>query len=484
MKNVVGVDPSFYEFILMVDADTQVSRDALSRLISHMTRDRRVAGTCGETRISNERASFTSMIQIYEYFISHHLAKAFESLFSTVTCLPGCFSMYRIKSTTKNEPILISPALIKDYSENQVDTLHLRNLLHLGEDRYLTTLILKHFPNMKTTFTPDALCLTNAPDKWKILLSQRRRWINSTVHNLLELMYLRELCGFCCFSMRFVVFVDLLATIVQPASMIYIIYIIAYYVVGSRLGLNTQIPLISLILIGAVYGLQIVIFIFRKEWQHIGWMVFYIIASPLFACKFSYLTRLVYIPIYSFWHFDDFSWGNTRVILGDNGKKVEAPAVVEPVSFIFVYFQFDANSVPLRPWSEQETVRPPSLDWDSTSVASSVQGAYARGHGVEKQESMPNSSAVGGFSYYEPMSPERPDIRRRSQDGNDIVQGKNIPSDDELLREIRHILSTSDLMTITKKKVRQKLSDFYGVNLASKKQYIHATIDSILKGEL
>lgn len=287
MKNIVGVDPSFYEFILMVDADTQVSRDALSRLISHMNRDKKVAGTCGETRISNERASFTSMIQIYEYFISHHLAKSFESLFSTVTCLPGCFSMYRIKSTTKNKAVLISPALIKDYSENQVDTLHLRNLLHLGEDRYLTTLILKHFPNMKTTFTPDALCQTNAPDKWGILLSQRRRWINSTVHNLLELMYLQELCGFCCFSMRFVVFIDLLATVVQPASMVYIVYLIVYYVVGNKIGLTTQIPLISLILIGAVYGLQVLIFIFRKEWQHIGWMVFYIIASPLFACKLS-----------------------------------------------------------------------------------------------------------------------------------------------------------------------------------------------------
>jgi chitin synthase len=29
------------------------------------------------------------MIQVYEYYISHHLAKAFESLFGSVTCLPG-----------------------------------------------------------------------------------------------------------------------------------------------------------------------------------------------------------------------------------------------------------------------------------------------------------------------------------------------------------------------------------------------------------
>lgn len=132
MKNVIGVEPSFYEFIFMVDADTQVHKDALSHLVSHMVRDTRVAGTCGETSIANERSSFTTMIQVYEYFISHHLSKAFESLFGSVTCLPGCFCMYRIRTATKGIPVLISPGVVADYSENVVETLHMKNLLHLG----------------------------------------------------------------------------------------------------------------------------------------------------------------------------------------------------------------------------------------------------------------------------------------------------------------------------------------------------------------
>lgn len=107
----------------------------------------------------------------------------------------------------------------------------------------------------------------------------------------------------------------------------------------------------------------------------------------------------------------------------------------------------------------------------------------ARGRNSYMIEKMPTSSVVGGIPYSQSMSPERSDMRKRSQDGN-LYQGKSLPSDDELLREIRHILSTCDLMTITKKKVRQQLSDFYGVDLSSKKKFIHATIDSILKGEL
>jgi len=161
-------------------------------------------------------------MQVYEYFISHHMAKAFESLFGSVTCLPGCFTLYRLRTPDTHKPLFISNHLIHDYQENRVDTLHMKNLLHLGEDRYLTTLLLKHFPTYKTQFARDAHAFTVAPDDWKVLLSQRRRWINSTVHNLGELAFLDQLCGFCCFSMRFVVMIDLVSTIIQPITVGYV----------------------------------------------------------------------------------------------------------------------------------------------------------------------------------------------------------------------------------------------------------------------
>lgn len=122
--------------------------------------------------------------------------------------------MYRIRTADKGRPIIISNRIIEEYSEPNVDTLHKKNLLSLGEDRYLTTLLLKHFPTFRTKFTPDAIAHTIAPESWRVLFSQRRRWINSTVHNLCELVFLPELFGFCCFSMRFFVFVDLLGTLV------------------------------------------------------------------------------------------------------------------------------------------------------------------------------------------------------------------------------------------------------------------------------
>jgi chitin synthase len=107
--------------------------------------------------------------------------------------------MYRIRSADKGKPLLVSSLIIDDYSDGNLDTLHKKNLLALGEDRYLTTLIMKHFPSYKTKFIADAHASTVAPHSWSILLSQRRRWINSTVHNLAELMFLPDMCGFCTF---------------------------------------------------------------------------------------------------------------------------------------------------------------------------------------------------------------------------------------------------------------------------------------------
>lgn len=103
--------------------------------------------------------------------------------------------------------MIISNRIIDDYSEGNLDTLHKKNLFSLGEDRYLTTLMMKHFPTFKTKFILDAVARTFAPESFRVLFSQRRRWINSTVHNLCELVLLPERFGFCCCSMRFFVFI-------------------------------------------------------------------------------------------------------------------------------------------------------------------------------------------------------------------------------------------------------------------------------------
>ncbi|KAG0244287.1 hypothetical protein BGX31_009366 [Mortierella sp. GBA43] len=404
MKNVIGVNPSFYEYILQVDADTEVMPDALNRLVSCMINDGKIIGLCGETQLCNEENSWTTMIQVYEYYISHHLAKAFESLFGSVTCLPGCFCMYRVRTPVKSIPLIISSKVIEDYSDNQVDTLHKKNLLSLGEDRYLTTLMMKYFPQYKMTFTPDATCKTVAPDRWSVLLSQRRRWINSTIHNLAELMFLPEMCGFCCFSMRFVVFLDLFGTLTLPASVVYLVYLIVIVVTGME-----TLPKISLILLGAVYGLQALIFIIKRQWQHIGWMFIYILAIPLFS---------FFIPIYSFWHFDDFSWGNTRVVVGESGNAKKVVILGDDEE------RFDEKMIPMKKWSvyEQEM-------WEIGSVDSQESKITAMSNRSKASEAT-GRKAIGAVASGSPRSVAGGSVRG-NQSGISLPLTQSVPGSQE-----------------------------------------------------
>ncbi|RCI02024.1 hypothetical protein CU098_005085 [Rhizopus stolonifer] len=469
IKNVIGVSPDFYEFVLMVDADTEVLPDSLNRMVSCFVHDSKVIGLCGETKLANEKDSWVTMIQVYEYYISHFLSKAFESLFGSVTCLPGCFCMYRIRSPGgKNQPLLVSNQVIDDYAENRVDTLHQKNLLHLGEDRYLTTLILKHFPTYKTKFTADACCLTNAPDSWSVLLSQRRRWINSTIHNLGELVFLPQLCGFCCFSMRFVVILDLLSTLVMPAVVCYLGFLI--YKLATNAG---QVPFISIITLCGVYGLQAIIFIVRRKWEHIGWMIVYILAIPLFS---------FFIPIYAFWHFDDFSWGNTRLVLGEDGQKKALP-VDEG--------KFDASTIPLKKWNDHENEL-----WETGSAE--TKGTTITSSSTRRTIPMTPLPMINTLYNYDNTSvryshqnltlgatppPLPTSVFNHGSLASVYSEHLNMdyyPTDEEIKRQVQRITSTADLMTVTKKQVREQLSRHFGINMSYKKDYINYCIEEAL----
>ena len=300
-------------YLMAIDADTRVDRESLSHMTYSMGKDDRILALCGETKVDNKAQSWVTMIQVFEYYTNHHMKKAFESVFGCVTCLPGCFTMYRLFSDDCR-PLLSCDDVYQRYANNNVKTLHEKNLFHLGEDRFLTTLLLRYFPDMKLSFVPEATCYTIVPDKFSVLLSQRRRWINSTFHNMLELMRVNTLCGFCCFSMKSIVVLDLVATLILPASLIYVGYILVI-----TFWMGEQMSMIMLVVWGIVIGVQVVVFVLRYRWDYWWWFIVFILAGvPVFY---------FILPLYSFWHMDDFSWGTTRQVSGGNGNVKSAPSV-------------------------------------------------------------------------------------------------------------------------------------------------------------
>jgi chitin synthase len=286
--------------LMTIDADTRVDEMSVTHMVYAMNQNDRILALCGETKVDNKWQTWVTMMQVFEYYNNHHMKKGFESAFGCVTCLPGCFTMYRILNDD-GKPLLADDHVYAEYLRNDIDSLHEQNLFHLGEDRMLTTLLLHFFPGMFLSYVPEAQCWTIVPHTLRILLSQRRRWINSTYHNLLELTKVKTMCGVCCCSMKTVVYLDLISCMILPASTVYAVYLIFLVAAGK-----TQFSLLLLVLYGLLIGVQLVVFIVRSRYDFLFWFIYFtIIGVPVFYFL---------LPLYAFWHMDDFSWGETRKV--------------------------------------------------------------------------------------------------------------------------------------------------------------------------
>jgi chitin synthase len=103
--------------------------------------------------------------------------------------------------------------------------------------------------------------------------------------------------------MQFVVFMDLLGTVVLPIAIVLTYALIVQMALNPPHTFEEAIPLILLI---AVLGLPaILILLTTRKIIYVFWMLIYLFALPIWN---------LILPIYAFWHFDDFSWGETRLV--------------------------------------------------------------------------------------------------------------------------------------------------------------------------
>lgn len=117
----------------------------------------------------------------------------------------------------------------------------------------------------------------------------------------MELVLVQNLCGTFCFSMQFVVFMDLLGTVVLPVALGLMYWLIAEIAIHPPSTFEQAIPV--MLLISAIGLPAVLILITTGKVVYVFWMLIYLLALPIWNFV---------LPVYSFWHFDDFSWGETR----------------------------------------------------------------------------------------------------------------------------------------------------------------------------
>eukprot|EP00121_Abeoforma_whisleri_P012610 Awhi_evm2s11641 len=161
-------------FILTTDGDTEFDMPSTRDLLLYLKRNHNVGGVC--SRVFPKGGGPVAWFQVFEYAVGHWLQKAAENVLGSVLCLPGCFSMLR--GTAVEE-------VMHTYTTN-AETGKEFLQYDQGEDRWLSTLILKHGWLLQYAASADAY--TYCPSTFNEFFNQRRRWVSSTIANLVDLI--------------------------------------------------------------------------------------------------------------------------------------------------------------------------------------------------------------------------------------------------------------------------------------------------------
>lgn len=196
--------------IVVLDADTIMSRDALERIAAHFSEESLIAG-CGNLRVLNSDDNLLTKLQSYEYIVGFEIGRRLQAMFRTILILPGATSVFRKK-------ILDS---IGGYDPM------------LGEDFDLTLKL--HKIKGKLDFLPEVYSWTEVPDNWRAWLRQRIRWHRNQIRTLIRHrnIFFRRIFGPPgLIGAPDMVLMDFIALILRPIWMVYSIFLYNWFVIA------------------------------------------------------------------------------------------------------------------------------------------------------------------------------------------------------------------------------------------------------------
>ncbi|GLG95121.1 Chitin synthase 1 variant A [Gryllus bimaculatus] len=163
-------------YLLTLDGDIDFQPHAVHLLIHLMKKNPNLGAACG--RIHPVGSGPMVWYQMFEYAIGHWLQKATEHMIGCVLCSPGCFSLFRGKA-------LMDDNVMAKYTTRSDEARHYVQY-DQGEDRWLCTLLLQRGYRVEYSAASDAY--THCPEGFNEFYNQRRRWVPSTMANIMDLL--------------------------------------------------------------------------------------------------------------------------------------------------------------------------------------------------------------------------------------------------------------------------------------------------------
>lgn len=145
------------KFIVHLDADCSFDRDAIEKVLIPFYLDERIGAVGGNVKVRNYKDSLCAKLQAIEYLKTVSVGRIITSYLGIYKIISGAFGAFRKEATDAIGGWDIGPGLDGD----------------------ITVKIRKS--GYKVYFEPSAICLTNAPSKFKVLTKQRLRWDKSII---------------------------------------------------------------------------------------------------------------------------------------------------------------------------------------------------------------------------------------------------------------------------------------------------------------
>ena len=237
------------DYVFLIDSDCQIMPNALTELLRPFEDDK--TNSCvGNIGILNKSENFLTKLQSLKYFGAFQMGRAAQSMTGDVVVCSGAFSLHK-----------------RDFLLEHIDEIEPVSVFGIdvssGDDRTITAL--SRISGGKTKYQSTAYCETEAPNTWKKLLSQRRRWQRSS--------YLISL-------------VSIKRTLAKRP-------IFAFWTAGESYlwSVTTILVIIALLSRGFYFNLQdLLIYFLAISAAHAG---FYLLYRPI---------RFLLVPLYSFIH--------------------------------------------------------------------------------------------------------------------------------------------------------------------------------------
>lgn len=152
-----GLQHASGKYIVHLDADSSLDRDAIEKILLPFYEDRRVKAVGGCVKVRNAEESFCTVMQALEYMRTIQVGRMVSDMFGLYHIISGAFGAFDAEAIREVGGWDIGPGLDGDLTQK------------FRKAGY------------KVRFAENAICMTSVPTKWSDLYKQRKRWSKSLI---------------------------------------------------------------------------------------------------------------------------------------------------------------------------------------------------------------------------------------------------------------------------------------------------------------